>query len=111
MLKLGIPLGAVRQALQKEGKDPSIVDMDPELSYLSQVKGNECSATDNDAEPLLKDDPELGKFFKVSFGHQWRLSVLTPEPNNLRNSIMVDAQNGHAAGCSSKCSQKRRKGY
>lgn len=74
MLKLGIPLGAVRQALQKEGKDPSIVDMNPELSYISQVKGNECSATE-DAEPLLKDDPELGKFFKVSFGHKWCLSV------------------------------------
>lgn len=66
MLKLGIPLGGVRQALQKEGKDPNIIDMDPEKSYLSQVKGNEK----NDVEPLLKDDPALGKFFKVSFWHE-----------------------------------------
>jgi hypothetical protein len=68
MLKLGIPPGGVRQALQKEGKDPNIVDMDPEKSYLSQVKGNACIVK-IDAEPLLKDDPELGKFFKVSFLH------------------------------------------
>ena len=35
---MGIPSGAVRQALQKEGKDPNIIDMDPEKSYASQVK-------------------------------------------------------------------------
>jgi hypothetical protein len=70
MLKLGIPLGGVRQALQKEGKDPNIIDMDPEKSYLSQIKGKE-SVAKIIAEPLLKDDPELGKFFKVSFRNEY----------------------------------------
>lgn len=59
MLKMGIPVGAVRQALQKEGKDPSIATMDPNISYASQsviIK----------PEVPLKDDPDYAKFFKVS---------------------------------------------
>lgn len=36
MLKMGIPLPAVKQALQKEGKDPSIIDMDPEKPFEQQ---------------------------------------------------------------------------
>lgn len=62
---LGIPHGAVRQALQKEGKDPDVVDMDPEKSYASQIKGKESDGEKDDGTPL-KDDPEYTKFFKVS---------------------------------------------
>jgi hypothetical protein len=71
-------MGHVRQALQKEGKDPNILDMDPEKSYVSQVKkdGDEKDAgpplkddqkagDEKDAGPPLKDDPEFSKFFKV----------------------------------------------
>jgi hypothetical protein len=61
MLKMGIPLGAVKQALQKEGKDPSIIDLDPEKSYSSQMKDANADA----AELPIKDDPEYAKFFKV----------------------------------------------
>ena len=57
MLKMGIPRGAVQNALKKEGKDADILDMDPEKSYASQTQ---------DAGPPLKDDPEYAKFFKVS---------------------------------------------
>lgn len=64
MLKMGIPIGGVRQALQKEGKDPNVVDMDPEKSYASQAKGKGGLA--KDAGPPLKDDPEYNKFFKVT---------------------------------------------
>lgn len=60
---MGIPAGAVRQALKKEGKDPNIVDMDPEKSYNSQVKGK--GESDTAADVPLKDDPEYIKFFKV----------------------------------------------
>ena len=64
MLKMGIPPGAVQNALKKEGKDVNTVDMDPSKSYASQVKGKD--ATDNkDPGPPLKDDPEFAKFFKV----------------------------------------------
>ncbi|KAL7550804.1 hypothetical protein ACHAWF_014016 [Thalassiosira exigua] len=64
MLKMGIPNGAVRQALQKEGKDPNIVDMDPEKSYASQVKGKN-DRDEEDTGPPLKDDPYYAKFFKM----------------------------------------------
>ena len=64
MLKMGIPPGAVQNALKKEGKDVNIVDMDPSKSYASQAKGKD--ATDKkDPGPPLKDDPEFAKFFKV----------------------------------------------
>jgi len=43
----------VQRALQKEGKDPNIVDMDPEKSYAVNTI------------PPAKDDPEFSKFFKV----------------------------------------------
>ncbi len=60
---MGIPIGAVRQALQKEGKNPNIIDMDPSKSYVSQA---DIVRTDNkEASPALKDDPEFSKFFKV----------------------------------------------
>lgn len=36
MLKMGIPMGAVRQAIQKEGKDPNIIDLDPEKPLSQQ---------------------------------------------------------------------------
>ena len=58
----------MRQALQKEGKDPNILDMDPERSYASQTtKGNGGGEEDTAAGPPLKDDPEYKKFFKVGF--------------------------------------------
>ena len=65
---MGIPSGAVRQALQKEGKDPNIVDMDPEKSYASQVKKKDEvkeEKKDSTEGPALKDDPEYTKFFKM----------------------------------------------
>jgi len=61
MLKMGIPLGAVEQALQKEGKDKSIASMDPEKSYSSQI----TDKPPNKADVPLKDDPAYAKFFKV----------------------------------------------
>ena len=61
---MGIPLGAVEQALQKEGKDKSIASMDPEKSYDKQIAKKEHANHDH-AEVPLKDDPEYAKFFKV----------------------------------------------
>lgn len=52
MLKMGIPLPAVKQALMKEGKDPGIIDMDPDKPLVEAVP--------------LKDCPEYSKFFRVS---------------------------------------------
>lgn len=61
---MGIPTDAVRHALQKEGKDPNIIDMDPSKSYDSQTHGFVTNA--KVVSPALKDDPEFSKFFKVT---------------------------------------------
>ena len=50
-------MGAVKNALQRDGKDPSIMDLDPNRSIKSQAGGSD----DNDDSPLLKDDPEYEK--------------------------------------------------
>ncbi|KAL7465435.1 hypothetical protein ACHAXS_005767 [Conticribra weissflogii] len=67
MLKVGLPIGSVKQALMRDGKDPSIADMDPEKSFSSQTESarevNDSSSARNDVP--LKDSEEYGKFFKV----------------------------------------------
>jgi hypothetical protein len=50
-------------AVIKEG-DPSIIDMDPDKSYASQIE-RKVGDDEMDAGPPLKDDPEFQKFFKV----------------------------------------------
>ena len=78
---MGIPAGAVQNALKKEGKDTSIIDMDPEKSYASQVNGKGHEKEDSD--PPLREDPQFSKYFKVSrFGvcfsiHELHHSQLT----------------------------------
>ena len=52
MLKMGLPLGAVKNALQRDGLDPAILDLDPNKSVGSQTKKEEV-----DDSPALKDDP------------------------------------------------------
>ena len=61
MLKVGMPRETVRQALERDGKDPSVADMDPELSYASQIKKEEKEVSSS--EPPLKE--EYAKFFKM----------------------------------------------
>jgi len=60
MLKMGLPKGAVQNALEKDGKDPSIMDLDPDKSLKSQISDSEA-----DDGPPLKDDPEYEKYFKM----------------------------------------------
>ena len=57
MLKMGLPHDAVKHSLQRDGKDPNILDMDPKKSLASQ--------TTSDDGPLLRDDPEYEKYFKM----------------------------------------------
>ena len=53
---MGLPPGAVQNALTKEGLDPEIINMDPEKPYASQTKKE-------DSAPPIKE--EYAKFFKV----------------------------------------------
>ena len=56
-------MGAVQNAMQRDGLDPSIMDLDPEKSSANQF--------DNGGEMLdkgllpLKDDPTYSKYFKM----------------------------------------------
>lgn len=59
MLRMGVPSGAVEQALKKEGKYPGIAGMDPNKSSASQAKQKVKES------PSLKEDPKYTKFFKV----------------------------------------------
>jgi len=60
MLKMGLPMGAVQNALLRDGKDPKIMELNPDESLKSQMK---VEVTDND--PPLKEDPEYQKYFKM----------------------------------------------
>jgi hypothetical protein len=60
----GLPLGAVKNALQRDGLDPTIMDLDPDKSLASQ-QNEEETLVDNG--PKLKDDPKYQKYFKVCF--------------------------------------------
>ncbi len=64
MLKMGLPMGAVKNALTRDGKDPSVMDLNPKQSLKSQMKGGP-SGSDGDNGVALKDDPEYSKYFKM----------------------------------------------
>ena len=55
----GLPIGAVQNAMQRDGLDPSIMDLDHDKSVASQLKKEE------DDGPPLKDDPKYSKYFKM----------------------------------------------
>lgn len=58
----GLPMGAVQNAVQRDGLDPSIMELDPEKSVASQLKKDEKEEDDG---PPLKDDPKYQKYFKM----------------------------------------------
>ena len=62
MLKMGLPAGAVKNALVRDGKDPSIIDLDPEKSLKSQSGG---PIEEKDDGPPLCEDPQFTKYFKM----------------------------------------------
>lgn len=62
MLKMGLPKGSVQNAMERDGEDPSIMDLDPEKSVASQLNKEEEIV---DTGPPLKEDPKYVKFFKM----------------------------------------------
>jgi len=61
MRKMGLPDGAIRNAMERDGVDPSVLDLDLEKSLKSQTKGG----SDVDDGVPIKDDPALQKYFKM----------------------------------------------
>ena len=61
-----IAVGAVKNALSRDGLDPGIIDYDPERSLKSQQGGGDDEEEDEaDTGPALKDDPVYAKYFKM----------------------------------------------
>ena len=57
-------MGAVQNAMQRDGLDTSIMDLDPERSVASQInKGKDGPPLKGD--PPLKDDPTYSKYFTM----------------------------------------------
>jgi hypothetical protein len=52
-------MGAVQNAMQRDGLDPSIMDLDHTKPVATQTKKGEKG------EPPLKEDPNYQKYFKV----------------------------------------------
>ncbi|CAB9518801.1 Formin-like protein [Seminavis robusta] len=63
MLNMGLPKDAVKNALARDGKDPAVMDLDPEKSVKFQLGGG-CQEEEDTGTPL-KDDPEYSKYFKM----------------------------------------------
>jgi hypothetical protein len=59
MLKMGLPKGAAQQQMVKDGKDPAILDLDPEKPLAT------AAAKPKETGPLLKDVEEYQKYFKM----------------------------------------------
>jgi hypothetical protein len=55
-------MGAVQNAMQRDGLDPSVMSLDPEKTLASQLENNESSI---DKGTPLKDDPTYSKYFKM----------------------------------------------
>ncbi len=53
-------MGAAKQACVRDGKDPAIMDLDPEKSLASQTGGS-----NTESGPPLREDPEYSKYFKM----------------------------------------------
>jgi hypothetical protein len=66
MMKMGLPKGAAQNAMAKDGKDPAILDLDPEKP-LPAAFGKPGLKVDTikPAQPALKDDEEYQKYFKM----------------------------------------------
>jgi hypothetical protein len=77
----------VKNALQRDGLDPSIMDLDPEKSLTSQQNQEEELV---DKGPKLKDDPTYQKYFKVCINY---LKFCTAFLKSL--IISVDTSNAH----------------
>jgi hypothetical protein len=52
MQRMGVPIPAVKQALQKEGKDPNIIDMDPERPLSQQHIKSKAGQNPKNSTPV-----------------------------------------------------------
>ena len=93
---MGLPLGAAKQACVRDGKDPSIMDLDPDKSFASQTGGSN-TGTVVDNGPPLRDDPEYAKVC-LTFCFNKILNMLSRY--KLHYKVLENAKNGITTRCS-----------
>ena len=57
-------MGAVKNAMQRDELDPTVMDLDHDRSVASQRKSKEEEEEEEDGPPL-KEDPKYQKYFKM----------------------------------------------
>ena len=82
MKSVGLPDGAIRNAMQRDEVDTSILDLDWSKSLASQTGGSAAGGAMSDNEPAIKDDPRFEKYAKMK-------SVGLPE-GAIRNAMLRD---------------------
>lgn len=82
MEKVGLPRDAVKNALVRDGKDPSIIDLDPNKSLKSQISGK---IEQKDTGIPMKDDPDYDKYFKME--------KMGMPKDVVRNALVRDGRN------------------
>jgi len=58
----GLPMGAVRNAMERDRQDPTVLDLDPERSLESQRPPKRASG---DNGPPLNEDPAFAKYIRM----------------------------------------------
>jgi hypothetical protein len=63
MKSMGLPEGAIRNAMVRDGVDDSVLSLDWEKNFELQTKGNNTAEENND--PPIKDDERFSKYWKM----------------------------------------------
>jgi hypothetical protein len=63
MLSMGLPAGAVKHKMQKDGKDPAVLDLDPNKPLPRKKKAK--AAEPEEPQIPLKDMPQFAPYFKM----------------------------------------------
>jgi hypothetical protein len=84
-------MGAVQNAMQRDGLDPSIMSLNPEKSLASQLESNESTI---DKGTPLKDDPTYSKYFKML-----KMVRLYNEPDSASVTLLIHPHNNISRDC------------
>jgi hypothetical protein len=79
MLKMQLPIEAVKHAMKRDGKNPAILDLHPKKSLKSQQEEQRQSARSSSDEPALKDDPEYLKVRPIYCANRGNANTLASQ--------------------------------
>ncbi len=99
-------MGAVRNAMQRDQQDPTVLDLDPERSLQNQRPPKKAAAGDD--EPPLNEDPAFAKYIRML--KMVRLIVIRPHVVNVSREFGPDgdcpsrrSMTGHTHRCCQDC--------